>query len=300
MVTLARKELTDFMAESQKSQKQISKEIGISSAVISQFLSGVYNGDNEEIADKILQYVRVAKARQNTIKIPEFCETLHNAEQVLFAASYAHSNNDIALIYGDAGAGKTMALKHYAKMNPGVIYITANASSRTARAMLYLITEALGKTPVGTEFIMMRNLVEMLKGTNRLIIIDEADHLTAHALQSIRNLNDEAGVGLVFSGNDIIKLQMYGRGSLQFDQLRTRIGPKKKVSNSYTLQEMQCLFPFLNDECIAYLTKIANKESLRTAIKRYVFAMQFSNMNEESLTIKCLRETEAIQYEGSL
>lgn len=300
MEVIARNELRDFMETSHKSQKQIAKEIGISTTVISQFLSGIYNGDNEEIADKILQYVRIAKSRLRTVDVPAFCPKLHNAEQVLFAASYAHSNNDIALIYGAAGAGKTVALKHYARENPGVVYITANASTRTARAILYLITEALGRQPIGTEFMLMRNLVEHLKGSNRLIIIDEADHLTPHALQSIRNLNDEAGVGLVFSGNDIIKLQMYGRGSLQFDQLRTRIGPKKKVANSYPLRELEMLFPNLNQECITYLTAVANKESLRTAIKRYVFAKQFSNMQDKTLTLKCLKETEAIQYEGSL
>ena len=49
MLSETRRELTAFMTASGKTQRQISKEIGFSTAVISQFLSGTYAGDNEEV-----------------------------------------------------------------------------------------------------------------------------------------------------------------------------------------------------------------------------------------------------------
>lgn len=297
-VDTTREQLRGFLTESRKSQKQVAKEIGLSPAVISQFLSGVYAGDNAEIAAKVQQYLTVGKSRLNALQTPEFIPSLRNAEQVLFAASYAHRNNEISLVYGAAGAGKTSALQYYAENNPGVVFVTANACSKTARAVLYLIAEALGKVPTGSVFMTMRNLVETLRGSNRLIIIDEADHLTANALQAVRNLNDEAGVGLVLSGNDQIKHQMYGRGRLQFDQLRTRVSCMKKVTNDYQLEEIQRLFPELDGASAKQLLRIARMESLRTAVKRYVFSAQCANAQGHPLNAEYIKESEIIQLEA--
>ena len=292
MIQQVRIDLLEFMKQSNKSQKQISKETGLSTALISQFLNSTYTGDNEEVAKAIQQYLDIGNERLKTVNSNEFYCNLSNTMHVLSAALYAHKNCEIALVCGDAGAGKTTALKHYCDNNTGVIFITANASSRTARAILYMITEALGKQPASSEFLLMRNLVSYLKGTNRLIIIGEADHLNAQALQAVRNLNDEAGIGLLFSGNDKIHNQMYGRGSLQFDQLRTRIGIRIKVTNDYLMEEIQNVFPNLSDECNAYLLKIACNESLRAAKKCYKVASQFAISRNIKLTAKHLKDTQ--------
>lgn len=298
MIKLAQIELKRFLESSGKTQHQAAKELGLSETVVSQFLSGKYKGSVETVAAQILSYIESGRARQINVKAPDYYPELNNTIKAEFAARYAHTNNSISLIYGAAGAGKTTALKHYAENNTGVVYITANASTRTARSIMYILLEAMGMKPQGTEFSMMRSLVERLKGTNRLVIIDEADHLNFHALQAVRNLNDEAGVGLVFSGNDIIKQQMYGRGSVQFDQLRTRVGCEKLVSNSYSKEEMRALFTDVDDDCIQYLLAVAHRESLRTAINRYIFTLNCCYMSNKRVTINEFRKTERAQIEG--
>lgn len=298
MIKQAQIELKNFIKTTGKTQHQIAKELDLSETVVSQFLSGKYKGSVETVAAQILSYIESGKARQINVKAPDYYPELTNTMKVEFAARYAHTNNGISLIYGAAGAGKTTALKHYAENNTGVVYVTANASTRTARAVMYLLLEAMGAKPQGTEFILMRSLVSRLKGTNRLVIIDEADHLNFHALQAVRNLNDEAGVGIVFSGNDIIKTQMYGRGSLQFDQLRTRVGCEKLVSNSYSTEEMRALFTDVDDECIQYLLAVAHRESLRTAINRYIFTLNYCAMSGCKVTFNAFKKTERAQIEG--
>lgn len=298
MIKTARQKLHEFLQNSGKSQKQVAKETGLSSAVISQFLAGVYSGDNSEVAAKITQYLSVGVLRLNRIEKPGFCPELHNAQQVMFAARFAHHNNKIAMVYGAAGAGKTTALKHYAANNPGVIYVTANACTQTARAILYMISEALGKIPTGSVFLVMRDLVAALRNTNRLIIIDEADHLSLKALQAVRNLYDEAGVGLLLSGNERIKNQMYGRGSSQFDQLRSRVSCKKQVDNDYSMAEIQMMFPMLREDCQKHLLVVARMESLRTAVERYMFAAQCAAAQQHALTVDYLRQSEMLQLEA--
>lgn len=199
----------------------------------------------------------------------------------------------MALVTGDAGAGKTTTLHHYADTNTGVIFVTANACTTSATAVLGLICKELGQRVPGRKAMIMDILVEQLKGSNRLIIIDEADHLSLDALQAVRNINDLAGVGIVLSGNDKIYRQMLaGRRSYEFDQLRTRIVVRKKVVNDYTIDEMTAIFPDLNQDCIGYLLKLANSESLRTAKKLYEVAMDFAAAQGTVLTVKHLRSTQ--------
>lgn len=297
IVAVARDELSNYILQTQQTQQQIAREMMLSPTLLSLFLSGTYQGNNEEVAQTIIKYLQFRKTLVQNIEAPKFCEELRNAKQVLFAASYAHYNHDIAIVYGGAGAGKTTALKHYQEENTGVVFVTANASSRTAKAAFNLIFQAIGKRQTGSEFQMMQTLVSFFKGRNSLIIFDEADHFNVRALQAIRNLNDEAGVGILFSGNDIIKLQMYGRGSMQYDQLRTRVGVSKKVDNNYTIDEMKALFPNLSADCVKHLKKIACEESLRTAVKRYCFAAQYANQSGEAISLAHLKAVDELMNE---
>ena len=46
-------DLSSFMEQSGKSQRQIADECGLSTAVISQFLNGSYTGDNGKVAETL-------------------------------------------------------------------------------------------------------------------------------------------------------------------------------------------------------------------------------------------------------
>lgn len=288
----AKESLLAFMASSGKSQRQVAREIGISSAQINQFLADKYEGDSDSTSDKILQYLAVAEKRLNTDKTVVFYPELHNTREALFTCSYAHRNNEIALLCGDAGAGKTEALTYYRDNNPGVILVTANACIQSATAILQLICVELGKQPPYRRNAIMNLLVAQLAGTNRLIIVDEADHLSLQAIQALRSLNDQAHVGVVLSGNNKIYLQMYSpRRGYEFDQIRTRIVVRKKVVNDYTAKEIHGVFPDLGDTETGYLLKLANRESLRTAIKIYRIASDAAQEAKIPLNITLLKQS---------
>lgn len=288
----AKESLLAFMASSGKSQRQVAREIGISSAQINQFLADKYEGDSDSTSDKILQYLAVAEKRLNTDKTVVFYPELHNTREALFTCSYAHRNNEIALLCGDAGAGKTEALTYYRDNNPGVILVTANACIQSATAILQLICVELGKQAPYRRNAIMNLLVAQLAGTNRLIIVDEADHLSLQAIQALRSLNDQAHVGVVLSGNNKIYLQMYSpRRGYEFDQIRTRIVVRKKVVNDYTAKEIHGVFPDLGDTETGYLLKLANRESLRTAIKIYRIASDAAQEAKIPLNITLLKQS---------
>lgn len=284
MVEQVRQKLIEFMKTTNKTQTKISKETGLSTAVISQFLKGTYAGNNEETANTINKYLTLNMNKVETTGINEFYPELGNTKQVLFSVKYAHQFGEIVMIHGDAGTGKTTALKFYADNNTNETLITANATSRTPKAILSMITESIGKQASPTEFKLMTNLTNNLKDTNKLLIIDEADHLTPRALQAIRNLNDISGIGIVLAGNEIIYHQMYGRGSMQFDQLRTR-AMRTNMKNNYTVDEIQHIFTDADTDCIAYMVKVACTNSLRTAKKLYKATQLYSQSKKITASI---------------
>jgi len=262
--------LLEFMEKSGKTQIQIARETGFSGAVISQFISGTYEGDNDKIADSLEKYLVIATERlessDNTIFYPE----LRNTKTSLFAVKYAHKNCDVVLLSGDAGAGKTTALRYYTQNNTGVIFITASTCTSSTSAILKEIASAIGKKATGNKSQIEKTLISVLSNSNRLIIIDEADQLTFNAIQAVRNLNDKAHVGILLSGNNRIYNQMVmGARCTEFDQVRTRIFVRPKVSNSYTVEEMQNIFPNVEPKGIGVLLKLAERESLRMAVKLF-------------------------------
>ncbi len=224
---------------------------------------------------------------------------MHNTQLTLFTANYAYENGETTLLCGDSGAGKTTALKKFAMDNTDVIYISVNPTCRTPRTIMTVILSKLNQKTTGRENDLYNRLYECLMGTNlKLIIVDEADNLNPRALQTLRHLNDETGIGLVFSGNDIIHHQMYGRGSLQYDQLRTRIGSRTKVTNIYTFEEIKEVFTEVDDDCVLYLMKIACAESLRTAIKCYNVATVYCKSAKIQMTSKVIRSAQSKLFDG--
>jgi len=284
MIKQARTELLEFMEQSSKTQTQIAKETSLSTATVSQFLSGTYNGDNEKTAATLMKYLRVAQEQQKLITSESFYRELKNTKISMGAADYAHKKCEIVLLSGAAGAGKTTALKHYVDETAGVIFITANSCTTSAAAILTEITLKLGRTPKTKKQLLMKELVSCLQDSKRLIIVDEADHLTFSALQALRNLNDEAGVGILLAGNDRIYNQMVcGVKSGEFDQLRTRIFARPKVCNEYSIEEIQGVFGVTDLESVKLLLEVAQAQSLRTARKMYNAALELARMKKQPL-----------------
>lgn len=290
MTQEVRSKLLSFMERSEKSQRQVAEEIGVSPTTISQFLNGTYPGDRKRMAETIDKYLSIAEERLNNVCGSTFYEGLGNFRKVIAAAKYAHKHCEIVLVRGDAGAGKTTALRHYTEQNAGVIFVTANSCMKTATAVLRKIAFQTGRQVRGSKEQLMDSMISYLSGTSRLIIIDEADHLTLDALQTVRNLNDQAHVGVLLAGNNKLFNQMVtGPRGYEFDQLRTRIFLKPKVRNEYSIEEIQHIFPNCDKPLLKLLLKTADQESLREAHKLYEFGLECAQGQNAKLTAEFLK-----------
>lgn len=221
------------------SQSDIANAIGKSPTTISQYLQGKYGGDNKALEDDIREFLQREQERRVQPKLIVPFVTTSVASRVKQACRIAHLDSDIAVVCGAAGLGKTAALKDYAKKNSGVILIEAHLGY-TARVLFQELHKLVGYdgTP-GNINKLFSDVVERLKGSDRLIIIDESEHLPYKALELIRRIHDKAEVGIVLCGMPRLVSNLRGKKG-EYAQLYSRVGVSAQLE-SLSLTDVQKL-----------------------------------------------------------
>ncbi|MEG2344277.1 MAG: AAA family ATPase, partial [Acidaminococcaceae bacterium] len=273
--------------------------IGISPAALSMFIKGTYTGDNEQIAKSVEQILVLSERRLVAVKKPSFVGTTI-AEDIITVATYAHTHCDIGIVYGDAGIGKTMAITQYAKDNPLVIFITADVTS-TVKTILEDILEELGcKAVTSCRSMAKKLLVKELRDTNRMVIIDEAQHLKLPTLEAVRGiLYDSCHCGVLLCGNENVYNKMLGKQKAPFAQLFSRVGisrgfvmPRYQIDKK-DVEKVVCQDVQLSEACIGYFHDIANKQGgLRSAIKLFVMTWEIANKLGEEISLDMIKSAE--------
>lgn len=217
------------------SQTQISGFTGVGRARLSQWLNGVYAGNTTAIEDDISRWIR---SRQESADLdsrmpaaPEWVET-PTANAVIGALSFSQIAGAVSAIYGGAGVGKTTALTQYQRRAPNVWVVTASPAVSAPGPILTRVAQALGLRTSGAVHVVEANIIERVKETRGLLIIDEAQHLTHRALDAIRSIHDAAGIGLALVGNEIVYSQLTGGSSrsVGFAQLFSRVAKRVRLS----------------------------------------------------------------------
>lgn len=281
-----RARLLAYIDESKRNQAQIAREISVSQATLSLFLSETYTGNNKEIAKRIERFLSTGAARSKLARAPDIYPEIFNTQQILQRIEMVHISQEIALISGPAGCGKTTAAKYYAHDNSDVIYLELDVTMNSHRSVLFAILEEMGENTRGSTNELMRRLISKLRGSNRLIIIDEAQHMTEKAFDAIRALNDKAQVALVYMGNPTVIRRMYGYHRENFGQLCSRCSFDLRLKNNHRLDDIAGMFSgySLNKDCLKYLHRSAKRQGgLRVMVKRYKLAANIAAALEEEM-----------------
>ncbi len=177
--------------------KQVSKQTGYSESVISQFKSGTYKGDVDEVTRVVNAWLeRDVRARSGVIEIPYVPTKV--AENFRAIAVEAHKTNRMAAIVMPAGSGKTMMLQVLAgEMRGFYIYVDEDDTPRQfvnklAVAVGAKVCHAIQETKTG--------IIEKLRGTRRPVFIDEAHRLRRDLFSRIRSIYDQAMVPIIMGG----------------------------------------------------------------------------------------------------
>jgi len=215
--------------QNMRSQTKLSRAANVKQTTLNNVLRGVYISPPRKHIDKLLDTITREELRQReTLGDNPFVETSVYIS-VKAACHRAHVYRNFGVVSSYVGTGKTWALKHYCHEHPNAVLIEATPDMN-ALVMLREIVEATGATVTkshkysrGTKSDLMDAVIRKLKGTDTLLIIDEAEKVTTQTLEYVRRISDLANVGVVLCGTEYLRpLIRDPRG--RFGQISSRVG----------------------------------------------------------------------------
>ncbi len=231
-----RNRVRQIMQERDLSLPKLQQLSGVGKTRLSQWLNGKYPGDVTAIEVDMrrwLESLEVADELDGRLpSAPAWVETT-SARSVIGALSFAQLAEAVSVVYGGAGVGKTTAIQHYRQQSPNVWVVTATPACAATGALLKRIAQTLGMRTTGTVDMLETAIIERVRQSRGLLVIDEAQHLTHRALDAVRSIHDAAGIGLALVGNEIVYSQLTGGSrSVGFAQLFSRIAKRVRLAKA--------------------------------------------------------------------
>lgn len=229
--------LKQYIQQTGISQNKIAVMLGVSSAVVSQYLKGEYKGDVATVDKKVTQMLERQADKARDVK-SDFVLT-PTARDIFNVCGMAHAMADINLVIGEAGLGKTVTLKEYAKTVDNVLLVEVEPTF-SPKVLLVELCNKLGIVPSRSNHDNLANIVDKLKGSDKLIIIDEAELLAYKSLEIVRRIHDMAGVGMVLAGMPRLRANLRGKKG-EYKQLYSRIGFVRDLSDRLPMEDIAML-----------------------------------------------------------
>ncbi len=260
--------LAEFKARSGMNQTMLARGIGVSPASISMYLNDTYaekGGKYETIEPKIEAFLEVQESKAQREELVLGFVSTKTTRRISEVMRDAHEAGDTVVIYGQAGLGKTQAVKNYCEKNPAAILIEANPSF-TALVLMRKLAAAAKVSTVGSLNDLFESVSDRLRDSGRLIVVDEAENLPLRALEIIRRLHDDTGCGLVLSGMPRLVANLRGKHG-ELVQLYSRVSVALNLGDSMPDEELEQIaraaMPEADDETIAELVKHSNGNTRR-------------------------------------
>lgn len=260
--------LAEFKAKSGMNQTMLARGIGVSPASISMYLNNNYaekGGKYETIEPKIEAFLEVQESKAQREELVLGFVSTKTTRRISEVMRDAHEAGDTVVIYGQAGLGKTQAVKNYCEKNPAAILIEANPSF-TALVLMRKLAAAAKVSTVGSLNDLFESVSDRLRDSGRLIVVDEAENLPLRALEIIRRLHDDTGCGLVLSGMPRLVANLRGKHG-ELVQLYSRVSVALNLGDSMPDEELEeiarAAMPEADDATIAELVKQSNGNTRR-------------------------------------
>ncbi|NMW18067.1 MAG: AAA family ATPase [Chlorobiaceae bacterium] len=198
--------LVEAVSSNGVTRKFIAEEAGYSGAALSSWMAGRYTKTGEdktfEVAlrsalERILQK-RFFSGNKSARKFRRVATSV--SEAVFLAAKTCQNQGLMGLLTGVGGRGKTTAAEMYAASNTNVIYV--RTSPFMTRKQLMTAISVPCDVQEKSAYEMLVKICEKLQQAKSLVIIDEAENLSLDLLDAVRQINDWAGAGLLFIGQE--------------------------------------------------------------------------------------------------
>ena len=223
--------------------KKVGDEIGIHRSTISQYANDKAAGNVEKVEQALREYFAKLGKWPEEEKTPSPSEykrdvsdigviPTNDQARVMGVCQRAHTQNELCLLVGAPGTGKTRITKEYQKANSNVYIVTCTKRGKT-KTVLRRICDAIGIENYGSSGDIEMRIVKSLirRNSKCLLVFDEADFLNLDALETIRGIFDEVSgdggnLGVLLCGNEKLAqdIMVYAEERPDYARLRDRVG----------------------------------------------------------------------------
>lgn len=228
-----RRALEDFIEQHSLTHAEAATRLKLSSATRLAKYLGLKNPANQPESDMprvemtVRHFLRHQARREALVQSlfeTSVSKAIHNT------IKHARKTGDMCLIHGPAGGGKSCGGELYCRNQPNSVMITATTDRRDARAMRNMVFEEL-RFDRDSKGIAYDNhttrwewIINILRGSERVIIVDNAQRLNLKAFEWFCDLNDLTGTCVAFLGNPEV-LDVIAKS----DQVNSRFGIVSEV-----------------------------------------------------------------------
>ncbi len=287
-----KEQLVELMERKGLTQSQVARAIGKSPAVINQYLQGKYNGDVDGVNQVVTDFIERMREKDKLKRIEAHFVSTSTSRKALEIIRLAHVDAEINVIYGEAGLGKTMALKAYAADNSTALLIEADPSY-TARVLLEEICSRLNLSTRGNMHELFELCVNKLRDSGYLLMIDEGELLPHRALEVLRRIHDKSGIGIVLAGMPRLILNLKGKRG-EFVQLYSRVGFALNIGNALPQDDTDVIAENLIPEAFSpEMGAVLYKESKGNARRLFKLlrgVVRTSHINDRPVNIATVRQ----------
>jgi hypothetical protein len=321
------KRLRSYLDQTNISQVNVALAIGMTTAVISQVMSQTYKGNWQQIVIDLDHWLEDEEKRAQVPKPTEFVWTTV-ANDIKTVTDTVVLLGTMGLIYDSfgSGIGKSITLQQIAAERTNSLLVSVETANASPTGLLRALCKAarVGVAQSNSRGVLFESLVKRLKGSKRLVMIDEAHKLCGRgqdeALHMLRDLHDACGERpaedrglpmLLCATND---LRAYidskkSRGREAMAQIGSRIGISRDlrervsrpdggvVEPMFTASEIRQVFRKskmkLATDAVQYLGMLANlpdEGALRTCKNLVVMATRLNDKAGGDMTAQMLRQ----------
>ena len=204
----------ECMAEMERlglSRNAAAKRIGpgVSGPTLGLWLRGEYTGDVPAVEERIRRWIATEREAAKLSLAAAGLDVHRDLDvtgEVAGLLAHAQALGDIVLIHGSSGSGKSWAARRYCETHAAAWYLEMTCAVRSLSGLLGLVSDAVGAGAWHASALKAeRAAIERLRDRGGLLVIDEADHLSAKLLDELRCIafhRDVAGCGLALIGEE--------------------------------------------------------------------------------------------------
>lgn len=239
------KTIIDWLnVNAKRSQSHLAKQINYTAGSISTLINGKHKVDPAPIINDIIPII---EDKVEPVKLGEFIPT-STYRLIKLACDKARASGRFTIIAGSPGVGKTISLTQYVKELPSTIYLCGSEFTNSTTILDELITALNIKvSPTNRKSHKASLIIERLKGSKRLIILDEADKCTKDAIDPLRTISERSGCGIALAGNHQLRTTMIV-GNNRYDLISDRVVFWPNLIEAISLDDCKSLLrPYIKD-----------------------------------------------------